>query len=1501
MRLFADGRAVAGPGAAGAVGGYTAAYPFVLGLDAIDVDDALLGGPAAGRVIAQVKERRRAVPAAGVGYGLLRYLNPDTATDLAALPHGRTAFRYRDLRPADASPDTAPADLFLDITIDATADSLLARFDYAAAVLDAEQVKELAGQWVRALGGLAEHGTHADAGGFTPSDFPLVRPAQSDIDRLVRDYPNLSDIWPMTPLQSGMLFHALLADASVDLYTTQFTVDLGGSVDVPRLRAAAQAMLDRHDNLRVAFAADAAGNPVQVVLDDVEVPWRTVDLSDVPAHEVDAELARRTAADYADRFDMRTAPLLRFTLIHTGFTAGNTYRLLVTSHHILLDGWSTPLLMRDLLMLYALGPDARHLPEVRPYRDYLAWLVDQDRDAARAAWRRALAGVTEPTPLAPVDPGREITSGAGETGFDLSVSDTAELTRLAARLGVTVNTVVQAAWGLLVGRSTDRDDVVFGATVSGRPPALPGVETMVGLFVNAIPVRVRLTATETLSGLLRQLQSEQADLLDYHYLGLSEIQAAAGVDGLFDSLVVFESYPIDRDGLDRAGAVDGVHVSGIGSVNGTHYPVTVMVSLDDQLRVSLQYLRDVFDEGTAIALAQRLSALLGRFVTTPQARVAEVDVLLASERDELAARNATTAPELLDAATLLSLFDAQVARTPQAPALYFGDSMLTYHQLDVRARALAGELADRGVGPEALVAVAMRRSIDLVVAIYAVLRAGAGYVPVDPDHPAERNEFVLGNARPVCVLTTGGDGFETRTGTPVVVVDELPLDGRGREFPPAHPDGIAYVIHTSGSTGRPKGVTITHRQMVNQFRWAQRCYPHGTGDVVLHKTPITFDISTWELFWPLQTGAAVVVAEPDGHRDPAYLSRLIEERSVSTVHFVPSMLDAFLDMEANPAVAQGYPSLRWIFAAGEALSGETAAACAELLERTELVNWYGPAEATVVTAAPATATTGASVPIGSPVANTRVHVLDRQLRPVPPGAPGELYVAGIQLARGYLGAPALTAERFVAHDGGERLYRTGDIVRWRGGVLEYLGRSDFQVKLRGQRIELGEIETVLTGHGAVRHAVVSLVRSGSGDRLVAHVVPAPGATVEEAALLAHARDSLPGYMVPAALVVLDELPLNASGKLDRRALPMPQLSGRPYRAPSTPSEETVAEVFGAVLGVERVGADDDFFELGGNSLIATRAVSRLRALTGTEVRVQWFFTGSTVAALAQRLEDAQDLDYDFDLASEAALEVVLPIRAHGTGAPLFCIHPMYGLSWCYAGLVRFAGDRPIVGLQSPVLSEDDRLPESVRDMAVRYVEEIRRVQPEGPYHLLGWSLGGVLAHEIATMLQAAGARVAVLVMLDSRLDIDLGDFRAAVREVLAEIGIGAEALVGDGDIYDLSEPALATLHATLPPDLALFTPERLRRIYRSAVRSAEMIVEHRPGVYRGRLDYFSARDRSTGADNWRDYVDGEIVDLPVDAVHEEMVAPEAMAQIGPQLRKRLATRADGAAGNADRA
>ncbi len=1524
VRLRADQRLLGRSDAENVVGGFTTDYPLALRLDGIDVADALVGGPAAGTALAQIKELRRAVPAHGAGFGLLRYLDAETSDSVRTLDRGRFAVRLRDLRPARVHTDVATDDLALVLTVDATVDGLVARFDYATAVLTADAVKTFAEHWIRALGGLAEHGLQPGAGGFTPSDFPLVRLGQTELTRLVRRYPLLSDVWPVTPLQSGMLFHALLAENSVDPYITQFVLDLDLSVDVERLHEAAQEVLDRHDNLRVAFATDAAGTPLQVVLDDIDVPWQVIDTvldgasPEGPAWSRsagvsqpagrgadDAAYQRIRAADLAAHFDMAAAPLLRFTVVRTADTA----HLLVTSHHILIDGWSTPLLLQELLTAYVVGGRSRRMPKVAPYRDYLAWLVGQDLEAARAAWRTALTGLAEPTPLAPVDQGREIATGTGETGFALSPADTTALSELAAGLGVTVNTVVQAAWGLLIARLVDRDDVVFGATVSGRPAELDGVERMVGLFLNAIPIRVRVRPGDTVAELLRGLQDDQAALLEHHYLGLGEIQEIAGIDALFDSLVVFESFPVDREGLARA-ASGSAAVTGMDAANGTHYPLTVQVVADGQLRVSVKYLRDVFGEDTANALAQRFSMLLARFTASPQARIAEIDVLLAEERATLASINATDAPELLDEATLLSLFDAQVTRTPHATALVDGETAYTYAEFDERVRKVATALRARGAGPETLVAVAMRRGIDLVTAIYAVLRTGAAYVPVDPDHPAERTERVLAAAAPICVLAA--DGFTTSSDIAVIEIDAVSSEVADFAMPKA--DNLAYVIHTSGSTGKPKGVMLTHRQLVSQFRWAQRTYPHGPGDVVLHKTPVTFDISTWELLWPLQTGATVVIAAPDGHRDPAYLAEVITERAVTTVHFVPSMLDAFLADHGNGE----FPSLRRVFAAGEALSSSTARRFAQALPAATLINWYGPAEATVVTAEQVEAAAAVSVPIGTPVANTRVHVLDRQLRPVPPGTAGELYLEGVQLARGYLGAPTLTAERFVAHPGGGRLYRTGDVVRWTAAEsLEYLGRSDFQVKLRGQRIELGEVEAVLRDHHGVRHAAVALVHGPTGDRLVGYVVPAEAsdeqartsarpvgysiesgiAGFDQAALLAHARAALPSYMVPATLVTLKSLPLNASGKLDRNALPVPAFTTRAYRPPTTPLQRAVAEVYAEVLGAGKVGLDDDFFELGGNSLIATKAISRLRTRVGAEVRVQWFFTDATVAALADRIDATQtaagDYDLTSDLESDDALGVLLAIRnrvPHGTeaGGALFCIHPMYGLSWCYAGLAQYIpARRPIFGLQSPALSEAGYLPGTLAEMARRYATEIRTQQSHGPYRLMGWSLGGVLAHAVATELQAAGEQVSLLAMLDSHPDIDVPDFHTAVRDALAELGVDISAALPAAGVRELSEDGLAALHAIIPANMAVLTPERVRRIYRSAVRSAELIAEHRPAVFRGRLEYFSALGHEAAAANWAPYVDGAVRDRPVAVVHDQMTSPQALAEIGPRLAELL--------------
>ncbi|MEU8896756.1 amino acid adenylation domain-containing protein [Nocardia sp. NPDC048505] len=1484
------------------IGWFTNVYPVALDLGAVDIDAAFDGGEATGDAIKAIKEQLLAVPDKGIGYGLLRHLDPEAGGELpdhlgqvsfnylgrvsaGGVPEGLTALGWMPTGEAgqhnpdqdEAMPAGAVIDINAIVNDGVDGPRMDVTFLYAAEIIGETQVRELAQDWLSALEALAWHAEHPASGGLTPSDVPLVHVGQGEIDAWQRAHPTLSDILPLSPLQSGLLFLTELTGAAEipqsDDYIVQFTLELTGSIYIDRMQRAAQGVVDRHANLRTAFVTAADGTSVQLVLEQVEVPWQAID--GVP----DEQLADVLAAEQQRRFDPAVAPMVRFAMHRT--LSGRSF-LTLTTHHLLVDGWSMPLLMKDLLTLYATRGDATVLPRVRPYRDYLAWLSRQDPAASLRAWTEALAGL-EPTPLAPALPAPLAPGeGVGSTKFQLTPEETTALSAFATGAGVTVNTVVQAAWALVIAGCTDRDEAVFGAAVSGRPPQLDGVDEMVGLFVNTLPVRVRFDPRWTARDLVRRLQSEQAALLDHHYVGLADIQRGIGADNLFDSLMAFESYPVDTEGLAQAGnSIDGMAIADLKAVNYTHYPLTVLINLDTRLHVEVLHQRSLLNNAVAAAVAERLRMLITGFVAAPERTLAETTLLLSAESRILASLNDTEAPALAADATLVSLFHEQVVRTPHAPAVTFGAETLSYSELRYRARTLAGALVQRGAGPETLIAVAMRRSIDLVVAIYAVLESGAGYVPVDPDHPVERNDHVLGSARPRFVLTTAADGFETGTGTEVLDIAALPAVPM--DLPEPRPENLAYVIYTSGSTGRPKGVMITHRQMVNQFRWAQSAYPHDGHDVVLHKTPITFDISTWELFWPLQTGARLVVAAPDGHRDPRYLAEIMAAEQISTVHFVPSMLDAFLELGAELP-----PTPARVFAAGEALSGGTVARFGAALPGA-LHNWYGPAEATVVTAYwTRPSDTGAAVPIGTPVANTRVYVLDRQLRQVPVGAPGELYVAGVQLARGYLGAPALTAERFVAspYVAGERLYRTGDIVRLARGGLEYLGRADFQVKIRGQRIELGEIEAVLRQDDSVGHVAVAVVQDPA--RLVAYVVPAAGRAVDDAALLAHARRGLPAYMVPAVVVVLDRLPLNASGKLDRKALPVPEFTARAFRAPVTAVQRAVAEVFQEVLGLERVGLDDDFFALGGTSLVANQAVHLLRSRTGVQLRVQSFFLGSDVRALAARIAEAQDGGLDYDVDSAAALGLLLPIRAHGTAEPLFCIHPMYGLAWCYTGLTQYVDEqRPIIGVQAAALSEDGPPPASLYAMAERYAAEIVAAQPSGAIRLLGWSLGGVLAHEIAVRLRGAGREVALLALLDSDHSFDLTTWRTSTAEMLAELGLTGL----DIDQLDvLSEADFEKLYAQIPAEMLGMTRERLERVYTSAMRSVGLTQDYEPGVFDGTIEYFrAAADERRSHDviaAWRPYA-AEVVDHPIAAKHEFMTQPEALSEIGPILDKLL--------------
>ncbi|MFE5871458.1 amino acid adenylation domain-containing protein [Streptomyces roseifaciens] len=1038
----------------------------------------------------------------------------------------------------------------------------------------------------------------------------------------------LEDVYPLSSLQEGLLFHAVYDDGSRDVYVVQSHLDLGGPLATADLAAATDALLQRHANLRAGFWYDDGEDPVQFVQRHVDTPLRELDLTTLAADRPVQEEAVRAAMeqDWNHRFDLAEPPLLRLTLLRLG---PDTARLVVTCHHLLLDGWSMPILVRELLTLVGSRGDLAALPPVRPYRDHLELLAGRDADAARRAWTAALDGITEARPVAP-GAGLGTPAEPADVEAEADPDLTAALTVAARTRGLTLGNVLHTLWGVLVGSLTGAGDVVSGTTVSGRPADLPGSDTMVGLFINTLPVRVRLAPGATLAATAAAVQAEQAALMDHQHLGLGGIQRLTPVEGpLFDTLLVVENYAGSDDVpgvLGAAAAACGLRVTGLGARDATHYPLTMRVLPGDTLRLELGYRPDVFDRAAAQRIADRFLHLLTLFADAPETPLARLDLLLPDESRSLAGEwNATDRP--VPGGTLVTRFAEQLAATPDATAVVYEDHELTYRQLDEQSDGLARELAAAGAGPDRIVAVAVPRSAELMVSLLGVLKSGAAYLPLDLDHPAERLAGTVDDAAPVCVLTTGAERprLSWLQDVPVLLAD-APRAAAPLQQPAAGPRHAAYVIYTSGSTGRPKGVVVTHEAIVNRLDWMRDAYGIGAADRILQKTPASFDVSVWEFFLPLVSGAAVVLARPGGHREPDHLAALAGRASVTTAHFVPSMLTAFTAAaEQDETIRSAFRGVRRVFCSGEALPAAAVDRFAALWPHIELHNLYGPTEAAVDVTYHRTEPGAAVVPIGRPVWNTRLHVLDAALRPVPVGVPGELYLAGVQLARGYLDRPGLTASRFVADPqgpAGTRMYRTGDLVRRRAdGAVEYLGRTDDQVKVRGFRIELGEIEAVLAAHPAVRHTAVLVRTTAAGaQHVVAYVVPAPGADAGPDALREACAARLPAYMVPSAFVTLDALPLSVNGKIDRKALPdaAPEAGATAGdREPATETEAALCALFAEVLALPAVGVHDDFFRLGGDSIVSIRLVGAARA-AGLALSPRDVFEGRTPAGLAER-------------------------------------------------------------------------------------------------------------------------------------------------------------------------------------------------------------------------------------------------------------------------------------------
>ncbi|MDA8369809.1 MAG: amino acid adenylation domain-containing protein [Nocardiopsaceae bacterium] len=1035
----------------------------------------------------------------------------------------------------------------------------------------------------------------------------------------------LEDILPLSPLQEGLLFQSQLEENGPDVYNVQVTLDLDGPVDPARLRAAADGLLQSHPNLRAAFRRRKNGRPAALIGTDVRARWSRVDLSGSGAAEQEAELERLRRDEYRTRFDPAKAPLIRFVLV---CFAPEQHALILTHHHILLDGWSLPLLVRDLFGLYAADGTAQP-QRTAPYRDYLAWLARQDTGAARSAWRDALAGVDGPTRLAGTVP-----AGAAalphSVHTELPADLTASLAKTARDHGVTLNTVLQTAWALLLGALLDRDDVVFGTAVAGRPPELPGAEEMIGLFINTIPVRVVLDPGESAAGLLARVQDEQARLLAHTHLGLAEIQQSAGTKDLFDTLMVFENYPVD--GTDPAEDVPGLRARVRGSTDATHYPLSLAVVPGQRLRFTFGYRPDAFSAQQVERIGARLAVLLEGIAADPRAPIARLPTLTGAERRRLIDEANDSGPADAAAtatATFPDLFERRVAEAPDTPMVAMADTALTAAQVEERANRLAHALIARGAGPETVVAVALPRSLELIVALVAVLKAGAAYLALDPDYPDDRLAHMLTDARPVCAVSTPelADRLDSLDGcTPLahLAPDDAdtaagparaPTDAdRGAPLTPAN---AAYVIYTSGSTGTPKGVVVSHEGVSKLVATAADRLGAGADSRITQFGSPSFDVAFWEIAMGLLSGGRLVIIPAERRVPGPPLTEYLREHGITHAALPPALLSALPDDARLP---EGMALL----AGTEAVSGTLARRFAA---RGPMFNCYGPTEATVNATLgecdPATA--GERVPIGRPDPGVRAYVLDRALRPVPEGATGELYLGGAGLARGYANRYALTAERFIADPfgpPGARMYRTGDLVRWNAdGLLEFLGRSDDQVKIRGFRVEPGEIEAALSGHPDVANCAVAVHRDESGAAvLAAYAAPAHGRRCDPRALRDHLAAVLPPPMVPAAVVPLAHLPTLPNGKVDRAALPAPDFAalstGRPAR---TPVEHLLCDLFSEVLGVPDVGIDDDFFALGGHSLLVTRLVTRIRAVLGRDVALRAVFDAPTVAALARRL------------------------------------------------------------------------------------------------------------------------------------------------------------------------------------------------------------------------------------------------------------------------------------------
>ncbi|MEO3849884.1 amino acid adenylation domain-containing protein [Streptomyces sp. B8F3] len=1244
-------------------------------------------------------------------------------------------------------------------------------------------------------------------------------------------------------------------------YNIALVQRMTGSLDTDALTAALTDVVTRHESLRTVYR-EVDAQPEQQV-----IPADSVDLAINIKNVRAGELPDLLSEALAYSFDLGREIPVRAVLLRITPTE---HVLALVVHHIACDGWSLGPLAQDLGRAYAArcaGDAPQWSPLPVQYVDYTLWqreVVGDIGDPGSAGsgqlrfWTDTLAGLPDEIGL-PFDRPRPAASSyqGDAVEFTVSADVHAGLTDLARRTGSTNFMVFHASLSLLLSKITGGADIPIGVPVAGRGDE--ALDDLIGFFVNTLVLRADISGDPTFTELLARIR--ETDMAAFAHQDVPfeqlvrELNPTRSVSRhpLFQVMMAFNSNLADTTlGLPGLTVQPEPHPENVAKFD-LSFLLREKFGPDGEplgAQGAITYSTDLFDRDTVAALAGRLHRIFETAANEADQPVSTVDVLTSEERQNLLV-NWNGEPVDPAAALAHELIERQAARTPEAAAVVCGDEAVDYRTLNARANQLARHLIDRGVGPEERVAVVLPRSVDLVVALLAVLKAGGSYVPIDPSYPAERISFMIEDSRSTLILADPIDagGYSTSD-----VADEERL----RSLLPAD---TAYMIYTSGSTGRPKGVVVEHRSLAAHLRFLISAYPGLPGSSLVHSS-VAFDLTITALYGQLTTGGCVRLGElEDGGPRPTFLKG------------TPSHLELMLSLDSSASPSE------CLVLGGEKLTGPVLAAWRERHPQVCVVNAYGPTESTVNCSQfllmPGDPTPTGVVPIGQPHPGVRLYVLDRWLQPAPLGVTGELYIAGTQLARGYFNRAALTAERFVANpygDPGTRMYRTGDLARWLpSGALEFAGRADGQLKLRGYRIEPGEIEGVLCEQPDVAHAAAAVHEVVPGDqRLVGYVVPEPERTVDTASARQHLARTLPGYMVPSVVLALDALPLTPNGKLDRAALPVPEFTGSPHniRASRTSRERLVRDLFAEALGVAQVGVDDDFFALGGHSLLVIKLVRRIETVLGSRMNIRDLFDTPTPAGLAAKLDTLGTAD---------PLTPMLPLRT-GEDSPLFCIHPAAGIGWSYAALLsHLDSSRPLYALQATGLGAPDLAPRSVDELVGDYVRRVRAQQPNGPYSLLGWSVGGLIAHLIAVRLQHEGEEVDFLALLDSYPRAHGTSGRAAttrdtdVHRALAE-SLGEE-VSPNGGLAGLTDLDISLLVKVFAETRSLF---------------ADVLL----GTFRGDMLLFTATadkpdDPATLSHVWREHVSGHIEVVPVDCTHGEMTQPGAMSVIGPAIADRL--------------